>query len=214
MTIFICGDSTAATYTQDLAPLTGWGQVLPDYLEHAQVDNHAMAGRSSKSFLYEGRLLPVEEKLAAGDLLLIQFAHNDESNFRWRHTEPWAGYIHNLNLYIQTARLREATPVLLTPICIRTFQDGVLQPCHEGYLEAIHVLGQQTCTPVIDLYAMSFQAVKEAGEEHSYSWYMNLEPKQWPGYPDGRVDNVHTTEQGARIYAKLVADEMKRRGLI
>ena len=69
MTIFICGDSTAASYTPDRAPLTGWGQALADMLPDIPVVNAAMAGRSTKSFLSEGRLIPVEEQLQPGDLI-------------------------------------------------------------------------------------------------------------------------------------------------
>ncbi len=72
MTIFICGDSTAASYTEDKAPITGWGQVLGELLPGVNIANHAMAGRSSKSFLAEGRLIPIEKALQPGDLLLIQ----------------------------------------------------------------------------------------------------------------------------------------------
>lgn len=194
--------------------MTGWGQALPEFLPDVQVANHAMAGRSSKSFLYEGRFIPVEQALQPGDLVLIQFAHNDESAFRWRHTEPWAGYIHNLNLYIQTARLREAVPVLLTPICQRIFQEGVLQPGHAGYLEAVRTLATQTGTPLIDLYSHSFASVQAAGEAGSDPWYMNLQPGVWPGYPEGRVDNTHTTAAGAKVYAAYVSEQLQALGLV
>ena len=71
MTIYICGDSTAASYTPEKAPITGWGQVLGEFLPGVEIINHAFAGRSSKSFLAEGRLQPVEEHIRPGDLLLI-----------------------------------------------------------------------------------------------------------------------------------------------
>ena len=214
MTIFICGDSTAASYTQDLAPMTGWGQVLPEFLPGIPVDDQAMAGRSSKSFLYEGRLLPVEQRLQPGDLVLIQFAHNDENPRPWRHTDPWLGYGHCLSVFIQTARRYSAVPVLLTPICLRSFEQGVLQPSHQGYLEAMRTLAVHTGTPLIDLYADSFARVAALGEEASLPLFMHLQPGVWPGYPEGRADDTHTTAEGARANAAFVASELRRLGLL
>ncbi len=96
MTIFICGDSTAASYKPEQAPQTGWGQALPEILPGVRVENRAAAGRSSKSFLAEGRLQKIETELRPGDLLLIQFTHNDCSDLVWRHTDPWTSFYHTL----------------------------------------------------------------------------------------------------------------------
>ena len=138
MTIFICGDSTAASYTPDRAPLTGWGQALADMLPDIPVVNAAMAGRSTKSFLSEGRLIPVEEQLQPGDLMLIQFTHNDWSDLTWRHTDPWTSFMNNLAIFVETARLAGATPVLLTPICPHSTRSSsyVLSPEHVLTVEA------------------------------------------------------------------------------
>ena len=84
MKIFICGDSTAASYAPEDAPLTGWGQMLGEYVRPHEVRNLAFAGRSSKSFLYEGRLQAAEGSMEKGDLVLIQFTHNDGSDLVWR----------------------------------------------------------------------------------------------------------------------------------
>ena len=88
MTIYVCGDSTAASYSPEAAPITGWGQVLGEMLPGIRVENRAMGGRSTKSFLSEGRLQQIETEIQAGDLMLIQFTHNDTSDLVWRHTDP------------------------------------------------------------------------------------------------------------------------------
>ena len=130
MTIYICGDSTAASYTPEKAPITGWGQVLGEFLPGVEIINHAFAGRSSKSFLAEGRLQPVEEHIRPGDLLLIQFTHNDRNPRPERHTDPDTTFPAYLSVYVETARSHGATPVLMTPIPVRQFEDGQLVDTH------------------------------------------------------------------------------------
>ena len=121
MNIFICGDSTAQTYDPKETLMVGWGQVLKDFLPGVSVLNHAMAGRSTKSFLMEGRLQRLEGMIRPGDLVLIQFAHNDESDKPERHTEPWTSYTENLSVFVDFARRQGGVPVLLTPICMRVW---------------------------------------------------------------------------------------------
>lgn len=214
MTIFICGDSTAASYPPDRAPLTGWGQAMADMLPDIPVVNAAMAGRSTKSFLSEGRLIPVEERLQPGDLMLIQFTHNDWSDLVWRHTDPYTSFVNNLSIFVETARLAEAVPVLLTPICLRAFEGGVLQPAHGAYPEAIRTLARSRGVPLIDLYAMSFRAISDMGDEASRRLYMNVAPGEYPAYPDGQQDDVHTRYEGAALYARMVADALRALKLI
>ena len=115
MTVYICGDSTAASYSPALSPITGWGQALGRFLPSVRVDNRAAAGRSSKSFLAEGRLRAIETAIAPGDLLLVQFTHNDASDLVWRHTDPWTSFTGNLSLFVDTALIHGAVPVLFRP---------------------------------------------------------------------------------------------------
>ncbi|WP_435810154.1 GDSL-type esterase/lipase family protein [Streptomyces mirabilis] len=80
-TLYIAGDSTTAQKYADAAPETGWGMALPFFLrEQLEVANHAVNGRSSKSFVDEGRLEVVLEAIRPGDFLLVQFGHNDEKS--------------------------------------------------------------------------------------------------------------------------------------
>ena len=113
--------------------------------------------------------------------------------------------MHCLQLYIQTARVHGAVPVLLTPICLRSFANGALQPSHDGYIEAVRTLAITAGTPMIDLYADSFARISALGDEGSLPLFMHLKPGEWPGYPDGRTDDTHTTAAGARANAAFVA---------
>jgi len=212
MKIYICGDSTAASYGPERAPMMGWGQALGEFLPEDCVENRAMAGRSTKSFLSEGRLQGIETEIQPGDLMLIQFTHNDSSDLTWRHTEPWTSFLNNLEIFIDTARLNGALPVLLTPICIRSWQAGRLLPSHETYPDAIRFLAGKRNTPLIDLYEESRRLVQERGEEDSRRMYMHVEPGVFPYYPQGRADDAHTSRTGAEAYAKVVAEALLRMG--
>ena len=214
MTIYICGDSTAASYTPEQAPITGWGQVLSEFLPDVRVENRAMAGRSTKSFLSEGRLQKIETEIQPGDLLLIQFTHNDYSDLVWRHTDPWTSFYHNLEIFVDTAIQNGAKPVLLTPICCRNWQNGRLQEAHGEYPEVIRVLAAQRSVPLIDIYARSHQLVEKMGDEESRRLYLHVDRGIYPAYPNGSEDDTHTKRDGALAFAKLVADGLKALDLV
>ena len=214
MTIFVCGDSTAASYTPQQAPMAGWGQMLGELTGGIPVVNCAAGGRSTKSFISEGRLAEIEKQLTPGDIVLIQFSHNDESPMVWRHTDPWTGFTNNLSVFTDTARLYGAVPVLMTPICMRLWHDGQFIESHGDYLKAIHTLAQQRNVPLIDMYGESRKLVMELGEEKSKSLFMHLEKGAYPAYPDGKQDDAHTREAGARAFARAAAGGLERLGLI
>jgi len=215
MRIFICGDSTAAAYDPSETLIAGWGQFLADYLpEGIRVMNHAMAGRSTRTFLEEGRLLRMEPLMQKGDLVLIQFAHNDEGSKPERHTEPWTSYTENLGVFVSAARNRGARPVLVTPICIRNWENGELLPSHGEYLAAMRKLAAAESVPLIDLYAMSSEAVISLGEEASKAFYMIFPAGFDSRWPDGSADTTHTRRPGAECYARLAAGELLRQSLV
>lgn len=214
MTIFICGDSTAASYAPELAPITGWGQLLENYLPGVRVVNKAMAGRSTKSFLAEGRLVAIEKELQPGDLLLIQFTHNDTSSLVWRHTDPHTSFINNLCVFVDTARLHGAIPVLLTPIPGRSWKDGQLQETHGEYPEAIRRLALMKNVPLIEIYHQGTAHLRALGEEDSRRLFMHVEPGVFPDYPNGKVDDVHTRAPGADFFARITAEGLRSLGLV
>lgn len=212
MTIYICGDSTAASYKPEQAPIMGWGQALGELLPGARVENRAMAGRSTKSFLSEGRLQKIETEIQPGDLMLIQFTHNDVNELVWRHTDPWTSFYHNLEIFVDTAILHGARPVLLTPICLRSWRDGRLQESHGEYPDAIRVLAARRNVPLIDLYEKSTALVREMGDEESKKLYLHVEPGVYPAYPNGNMDDTHTKRAGAEAYARVVAEALRELG--
>ncbi len=214
MRIFVCGDSTAASYNPEETRMVGWGQLLGDYLPRTDVVNLSMAGRSTKTFLAEGRLEPAGQA-DPGDLVLIQFAHNDENEKKpERYTAPWTEFTENLRYFIRFAREHGAAPVLLTPVCMRVWQDGKLQPTHGEYPAAMRSVAEEMNVPLIDLYTESFRIVEEMGEEGSKALFMHFAPGEDPAYPDGSQDNAHTKRAGAERFAAAAAEGLKALGLV
>lgn len=214
MRIFVCGDSTAASYNPEETRMVGWGQLLGDYLPGTDVVNLSMAGRSTKTFLVEGRLEPAGQA-DPGDLVLIQFAHNDENEKKpERYTAPWTEFTENLRYFIRFAREHGAAPVLLTPICMRVWKDGKLQPTHGEYPAAMRSVAEEMNVPLIDLYTESFRIVEEMGEEGSKALFMHFAPGEDPAYPDGSQDNAHTKRAGAERFAAAAAEGLKALGLV
>ena len=80
--------------------------------------------------------------------------------------------------------------------------------------QAIRTLARSRGVPLIDLYAMSFRAISDMGDEASRCLYMNVAPGEYPGYPDGQQDNVHTRYEGAALYARMVADALREMKLL
>lgn len=215
-TIFWAADSTVQTNNITTYPQTGMGQVFSLYIkEEYKVDNHAKNGRSTKSFMDEGRLQVIDEKISAGDFLFIQFGHNDEKIADpTRYTEPFSSYKENLKIFINVARKHGAYPVLITPLERRCFdENGILgEGEHGDYVAGMKQTAQEEQVPLIDLHAMSREALKAAGEVETRKWYMNLEPGKYASCPEGKIDNTHLKYEGAVLYAGLVAEGLKKLG--
>ncbi|MFF9062744.1 rhamnogalacturonan acetylesterase [Streptomyces sp. NPDC014882] len=207
-TLYLAGDSTAARKSADAAPETGWGMALPFFLHKDRpVANHAVNGRSSKSFVDEGRLDAVLASIRPGDFLLIQFAHNDEKTADpARYTEPWTTYQDHLRLYVDGARSRGARPVLATPVERRRFDaDGNALPTHGEYPAAMRALAAAEDVALLDLQALSLALWQKLGPE---------ETKRYFNWTATEQDNTHFDPPGAIAVARLVAAELLRRRVL
>lgn len=206
-TLFIAGDSTAAQKYAPAAPETGWGMALPFFLTpRLSVSNHAVNGRSSKSFVDEGRLDPILAAIRPGDLLLVQFGHNDQkSEDPARYTEPWTTYREHLLRYVTGARRRGARPVLLTSVERRRFDAaGRAVTSHGEYPAAVRALAAEHDVPLVDVQAASLAEWQRLGPEGSKAYFNWLAPGESPNYPDGRQDNTHFRPLGAIEVARMV----------
>ena len=201
--IYVVGDSTASYYGPERAPRTGWGQVLDTYFdEGVSVHNHAQSGRSSRSFIEQGFLAPLMRELATGDLLLIQFGHNDEKiDDSTRYNEPLEAFPKWLQHYIDLARARQATPVLITPVARRLFDNGVPVDTHGLYAQAIRKIATDQDIALIDLGASSLRLIGALGEQASQRLYLYDRSAE-------TADNTHFSRHGATAIACLVAREL------
>ncbi|MGW4167732.1 rhamnogalacturonan acetylesterase [Streptomyces chartreusis] len=203
-TLYVAGDSTAAQKFADAAPETGWGMALPFFLrKQVSVSNHAVNGRSSKSFVDEGRLDVILRAIRPGDLLLIQFAHNDEKDTDpARYTEPWSTYQDYLRLYVDGARARGARPVLATAVERRRFDAGGNSvPTHGDYPAAMRALAREERVALLDIQALSLASWQELGVEGTKTYFNWTATEQ---------DNTHFNPPGAIAVARLVARELVR----
>lgn len=215
-TIFWAGDSTVQTNNYATYPQTGIGQVFSLFLrEGYQVENHAKNGRSTKSFLDEGRLAAIEQRLGEGDFLFIQFGHNDEkSEDPSRYTDPFSSFMENLEIYINTARKKGAFPVLITPVERRCFVDEEhLGPgAHGDYVEGMKRTARKCQVPLVDLYSASRRALEKAGEEGSRKWYMFFPAGSYEEHMEESTDNTHLRYEGAVKYASFIAEGLRNLG--
>jgi lysophospholipase L1-like esterase len=209
-TVFVAGDSTAATWPASVAPKAGWGQALPAFLDprRMRVDNLALSGASSKSFVEAGLLDQILANIRPGDYLVISFGHNDEKTDD-RHTDPFTTFQQYLSLYIAGARRHHAQPVLVTPVERRRFDAaGNATPSHGDYPQAMRELGGTAHVPVVDLTTSSMKLWNSAGVEGTKDFFLWLGPGESPNFPDGVVDNTHFQAHGAIEVARLVVQAL------
>ncbi len=203
MTIHYIGDSTVAFNSIQTYPQTGMSQGLSWYVKPSvHIHSYAKNGRSTKSFLAEGRFEAVKGNMGPGDLLLIQFGHNDEKPDPARGTDPSTTFPENLRIFIEGAKEAGALPILLTPIARRLFDEtGAFRPgSHGAYPQATRDTGKRENVPVIDLTAQTETFLAELGDEASKPLFV------WP------VDNTHLKVEGAIRMAGFVAEGLRELG--
>ena len=188
ITVFTIGDSTMADKSLDNENQErGWGQMLPGFLTgKIRVDNRAKDGRSSKSFIDEGRWTDVLKKLKRGDYVFIQFGHNDEKTAAGLHTVPGGTFDDNLRRFVRDARAKGAHPVLFNSIVRRNFppsanvphqgsyefEGRVLVDTHGAYLDAPRHVASELKVPFVDMNKLTHDLVTEMGVERSKTLYM------------------------------------------
>jgi lysophospholipase L1-like esterase len=198
-TLYLAGDSTVAD--QGLASDGSWGQFLPRYFGPGiAVANHAESGESLKSFVTGHRLDKLLSGLRAGDWVMLQFGHNDQKT-QWRQTfaDSTTTYRHWLRTYIAEVRLRNATPVVVTPPERRNFDtQGRIRPTLAEYAQAIRVVAREEKVALIDLYASSVRFYEALGPA--------LAPRAFALEGD---DQTHHNEYGARQLARAVIEGLR-----
>ena len=214
--IYMIGDSTMANKKPEKKPETGWGQVFDEFFNSdVTVHNHSVNGRSSKSFIDEGRWQTVMDSLKPGNWVFIQFGHNDQkSHDSTRYTKPHEGYKANLQRYVNDSRKKGAKPVLLTPVMRRRFdENNVFYDTHGEYPDVVREVAKEMNVPLIDVHKSSRKMIEELGVEKTKEVFLWVKPGEYEGYPHGKEDNTHFTKYGAHIIACLVAKDLSKLNL-
>ncbi len=196
-TVFIAGDSTVTD--RDGGGDVSWGQLLPRFFKPGvAVSNHAQSGETLKSFANALRLDKILSQMKKGDYLFIQFAHNDSKD-TWPQTyvEPETTYKAYLKVYIAEARLRDATPVLVTPMDRGVRGTGAPTHGHDGYPQAMREVAGEEHVPLIDLYNMSIVFYENAGADAAKIL----------------ADGTHSTAYGGYEFAKCIVMGIKQNKL-
>lgn len=237
VTVFMIGDSTMANKPLDKENQErGWGQMLPIYFEGAlKVDNHAVNGRSSKSFINEGRWEAVREKIRPGDYVIIQFGHNDEKPKEDRHTDPGSTFDDNLRKFVNETREKGGTPILMNSIVRRNFptnpddvaedtddqrrswaknfekypkEGKTLVDTHGDYIVAPKNVAEEMGVVFVDMNKLTHELVQGLGTNLSKDMFMWIPEGVFEFCPNGRIDNTHLNVLGGILVSRLAVNEL------
>ncbi|MBV4357619.1 rhamnogalacturonan acetylesterase [Pinibacter aurantiacus] len=209
--IWLVGDSTMSDKKTEAYPETGWGMPFKYFFDSTVVvDNRAQNGRSTKTFISEGRWQAVMDGLNEGDYVFIQFGHNDEVPTKVNSYVTEDVFKSNLQRFVKEVRSKNGVPVLLTPVARRKFDNaGVVEETHEKYAAVVRNVAKEEKVLFIDLDEKSKVLLQQYGVENSKLLFNQLQPGEHPNYPEGKEDNTHFNELGARKMAELVLAEIK-----
>jgi rhamnogalacturonan acetylesterase len=214
--LYIIGDSTVRNSN---APQMGWGSLIDAYFDTSKISvaNHAMAGRSSRSFTTEGRWARVDSLLNPGDFVLMQFGHNDgsypDTTARNRGTLKGTGEdtvqlvwsngrretVHSYGWYIRqfvrAAKAKGATPIVLSMIPRNIFKEGKVVRAGNFGIWAKEVADQEGVL-FIDLNAITADKYDAMGPGTVKNFFSG--------------DHTHTNKEGAQINAASVVEGIKQ----
>lgn len=212
ITVYTIGDSTMANKPNpEENPERGWAQMLTHFFsEEVTIENRAVNGRSTKSFIDEKRWDSVHKTLKKGDYVFIQFGHNDQKeNDSKRYTNPHTSYRYNLIRFVKETLAKGANPILFSSITRRNFnENGVLIDTHGAYPLEARLVAKEFDIPFIDLQYLSEQLEESYGPEKSKKLHLHFKVGEIPYYPEGKIDDTHLSVLGATEMAKLVMQQL------
>ncbi len=192
-------------------PVYGWGQVLPNFTKNnINISNHAVNGRSSKSFRELDHWKPELDSLNKGDYVFIQFGHNDgKETDSTRYTNPKTSFRYNLIRYVEETRSKGAITVLFSSIARRKFnKEGVLLDSYGNYTLMTRLVAKKMNVPFIDLQYLIEQTELLYGIEGSKKLHLQFDKGENDFFPDGKTDDTHLSKLGANEVVKLVINEI------
>lgn len=209
--IFMAGDSTMSIKDTKAYPETGWGMPFVYFWDSTvTVVNRAKNGRSTKTFISEGLWKSIYDEAAPGDYVFIQFGHNDEAKEKGERYATPDTFRMNLTRMVTDTRAKGATPVLFTPVSRRKFDTtGTALETHKEYSAYVKEIATKENVLLIDLDTKSRELYQQFGKKDSKLLFLQLQPGEHPNFPDGKDDNTHFNELGARLIAQLILKELK-----
>lgn len=216
-TLYLIGDSTVKVGT---AGQRGWGEEIGAFFDSSRINvvNRAIGGRSSRTFLTDGRWEPIVADLKPGDVVLIQFGHNDggpiNDDFRARGTirgigdeeetidniltkkrETVHSYGWYLRKYVRDARAKGATPIVCSLVPRKIWEDGRIVRGHDTYAGWARDVAHQENALFLDLNEIIARGYERLGPEAVEAFFADK--------------HTHTTAEGARFSAESVVAGLK-----
>lgn len=211
--VYIVSDSTAQTYDPYWKPQAGWGQMLPRFFnDKVRINNHAIGGRSTKTFYNQGRLDTVLRALKPNDYLLIQFGHNDATVSVPDRYTPVDEYKEYLKTYVNGARQRGAIPILITPVNRRDFNKdtGKFNVSFPEYKQGMEEVAEDLDVLLVDFNTLSREYFDQIGPEGTRSVFLHADPGIYEAFPNGVTDDTHFQEYGAIQIAGILASAIEK----
>lgn len=210
MNIYMMGDSTMKFNNFFSYPQTGWGQVLNLFVkEDILVFDDAENGRSTKSFIDEGRFDKILNRLNKGDFVICSFGHNDEKKYDLtRYTEPYGSYQANLKFFAKEVEKKGAHIVYATSITRHQFENGVCVNSHGDYPQAMLDFCKENNYTCIDLNKLTIELYTKLGEEKTKDFHMIFPKNTYNTYIDGKDDHSHLRYEGAVMVAEIFVREI------
>jgi lysophospholipase L1-like esterase len=173
------------------------------------VMNRAKNGRSTSSFQKEGLWQSIMKEAGEGDYVFIQFGHNDEVSTKKSYTTE-AEFKANLKKFVAETKNKKAIPVLMTSMARRKFDAaGSIVGTHDVYAQITRDVAKEEGVVLFDMDKQTQQLFQQFGAEQSALLFLQLKPGEHPNYPQGKEDNTHFNELGARMVAQLVLKEIR-----
>ncbi len=221
--IFIIGDSTVKNEDSDPDGMWGWGSVMQEFVDTAKasVNNQAVPGRSARTFLDEGRWDTIYESLRPGDVVLIQFGHNDagpinsgkeraelpgagseskvykmESNGKYKVVYTYGWY---LRKYIMDCKEKGAIPVVISHTPRNKFDNGLIESNSESFGKWTRQVAEEMDVEFVDLNTISGEMLQSIAD--------NIGLKEVNSY--FKNDHSHSSKKGAYLNATNLVNTLK-----
>ena len=211
--LFLMGDSTMKKNNYYSYPQTGWGQGLELFVkEGVQIVNYAENGRSTKSFIDEGRFERILNEISKGDYVICSFGHNDEKmNDPSRYTQPYGSYTDNLRYFKLEIEKRGGKIVFATSITRHKFnQKGECINSHGEYPQAMLDFCLKNKCTCIDMNKYTRELYTKLGEEETKKFHMIFPPNTFSNYMEGKDDHSHLVHYGAVRIAYIFVEELSK----